>query len=73
MALYNMPEGSERDYARHLNTVDSAERVVEIRDEMRSLAEQLRSKGNELAELAPDDVSTALLDAVYEVETLLEV
>lgn len=72
MAYYNMPEGSTAAYDEWQKNAIKGEQTAEILTELRAAAEAMKEKAEALASMSPDDVSTALLDAIYEVEALLE-
>ena len=72
MAYYNMPEGSTAAYDERQKNAIKGEQTAEILTELRAAAEAMKEKAEALASMSPDDVSTALLDAIYEVEALLD-
>ena len=72
MPYYNMPEGSTTAYDEWQKNALKGEQAAEILTELRAAAEAMKEKAEALASLSPDDVSTALLDAIYEVKALLE-
>jgi len=73
MPYPNMPEGSTAAYNEWQKDAIKGELVGEKLEELKETVATLKGQAEALASLSPDDVSTALLDAIYEVEALLEV